>query len=335
MRLLIILLLAVNCATFFWLQHAQSATSESQLVYTPFDPNSPSIVLLDEPEEQAVVKADSQLGDSKPGDGKPDDSKQGDSQSNVSEQQLVDLAQSATQSVEQAVAKPSEKAVESNQLVASVVSSIPQSSTEPERVSVNPSPSKKALNSIASISKDAATKTVSLDFAEDGALCWFVDFDDAGVIQRDSGRQTQLGAISEYFSSLGVQAELVSVKVPKVDKHIIYLPARESSKQALADLKDLLKKGYDAFVFREGEFRNAISLGFYRNRVLAKEMQGKFQDEGLDARLSPWKTYKVDKKLRIVSDEGRGFAKLWGGVENEWQGARREKKYCNSVVAQG
>lgn len=326
MRLLIILLLAVNCATFFWLQHAQSATRESQLVYTPFDPSSPPIVLLNEPEEQVVASADSKLGDSK----------QDDSQSNLSEQQLTDAAQSATQSIEQAVEKAVEKEADSNQLVANLASSISPSNTKPKRESVNPNPSNKAPNSIPNISQQGAAKTVSLDFAEEGALCWFVDFDDAGVIQREAGRQTQLGAISDYFSSLGVQAELVSVKVPKVDKHIIYLPARESSKQALADLKDLLKQGYDAFVFREGEFRNAISLGFYKNRVLAKEMQKKFQDEGLDARLSPWKTYKVDKKLRIVSDEGRGFAKLWGGVENEWQGARREKKYCNSiVVAQG
>lgn len=173
------------------------------------------------------------------------------------------------------------------------------------------------------------------DMSDEKALCWFVDLEEGEAQEESDNRKALLASIGDYFGSLGVSSEIVSVKVPRVQKQVIYLPARESSQQALADLKKLLQDGYDAFVFRQGEFRNAISLGFYSNKTFAKEMLEKFRSEGLDAQLAPWETFDIDPMLRVPDQNPAELSEHWRGVEDQWQGIRREKKYCNSVVAQG
>ncbi len=286
MRLLIILLIAANCATYFWLQTAHSSTRAPSV--SPAFEAAPQIVLL---HEQSAEIADS------------------GSQVEPKEPELP-MQVSAPDRVAKA------------DVPASVKGDAETTHVNSHGNSENPA------------SQVAIRSALPQNF-EDGDLCWFVDLADEQDATLAAQRQQQLDAISNYFYSLGVQSELVSVEVVKVSKHVIYLPARETYKQALTDLKALLKEGYDAFVFREGEFRNAISLGFYSNKNLAEEMREKFQQKGLDAQLSPWRTHSVDPMLRVDDRNTEGLTELWGSMESQWQGARREKKYCNSVVAQG
>ena len=291
MRLLIILLIAANCATYFWLQQTQARVSADYASSLPAYQGYPTIVMLTELSSE--LEAETVLSNT---------SANKSTNAPLNESDVEQIA-------EHAVAVIDHKAGQ----------------TEP-------------LESEATSKQELLTETEVIELAklqlqkpvlEEGDLCWFVDISSSQDQQLLDDRERQLGAISNYFSSLGVYSELVSVKVPRIQKHVIYLPARETAKQAVSDLKELLKDGYDAFVFRQGEFRNAISLGFYGNKTYAEEMLEKFRSQGLDAQLAPWKTFDIDPMLRL---EDRELAEHWQDVEDQWQGARREKKYCNSVV---
>ena len=161
-------------------------------------------------------------------------------------------------------------------------------------------------------------------------LCWFVD----GAPKPRQGAEAEwLNTLAAYLGELGINADIVEVEVPKPLKYVVYLPAAESKSAALARLRSLLADGYDAFVFREGEYRNAISLGFYSQKEIAHRMLDKFRGEGLAVELAPWRTFRTDARLRVDNpSSGKLAGRLWKSVAAEWNGIEREKKYCDAVA---
>jgi len=65
----------------------------------------------------------------------------------------------------------------------------------------------------------------------------------------------------------------------------VLLPAQPSLEAAQARIEELQKRGIDSFVVGTGEYRNAVSLGFFHGRRAAEELEAQIRGLGYDPRL--------------------------------------------------
>lgn len=311
MKLLVIILIAANVATYFWFQQTYSQSAADPLLENSQEYSSDgralaTIRMLHEPEIVEPVLADASSANSvgdefavKPGM-KP---------------AAKQLPPSAKQTLAASAAGKMVSAAQSNE---SAGRTIPDAADS--KVVASQSPALTSLDR-----SDRQTQKLP------NGLCWFLDIEQGG---KPTSKSNGLNEIGEYLGSLGIQSELVEVKIPKPLRYIVYIPAKDSKAEAITELRRLLADGYDAFVFREGKYKNAISLGLYNNKRIAENMLGRFSSEGLDAKLSPWESFRFDSRLRLDGDSsGKLASGLWSALEDRWDGAQREKKYCNAIAS--
>lgn len=296
MRLLIIFLIAANAASFFWIRQTIGSESAATNHGLAQLPNSESAVSITLLRELGNATFDKVPG----ADGtEPTQTSQNTLQSKLSPPD-DDLAAQTLAKVEEEV---------------------------------------DATNSAETISADSeelgdAATPAAFKFDEEplpDGLCWFVD---VAAEPRKNSQPEWLSTLSAYLGELGINADIVDVKVPKPLKYVVYIPPTDSKAASLARLRGLLSDGYDAFVFRDGEYKNGISLGFYSQKEIAYKMLDKFRGEGLAVELAPWRSFKTDTRLRVDNpSSGRLAGGLWNSVEAEWRGIEREKKYCDAVAS--
>jgi hypothetical protein len=65
----------------------------------------------------------------------------------------------------------------------------------------------------------------------------------------------------------------------------VLLPARPSLEAAQAQIDELQQRGIDSFVVGTGEYRNAVSLGFFHGRRAAEELEARIRAQGYNPRL--------------------------------------------------
>jgi len=329
-KLLIIILIAANIATFFWLRqtYPQSVSDRNgplaQSGVASYTGDSlATIRLLDEPKVAASIAGSTVADDAlNPQQLQPNPARTLDAEEAVDGQLAASASViknakeksevSNTASVKHSVTKYATK----NDVIQTAEQNIPVGST-------NNAAQKPSL----ALLESAAEQTQKLP----AGLCWFVDIEQDGKV---AAKSNGLNEIGEYLGSLGIQSELVEVKIPKPLRYIVYLPAKDSNAEAMTELRRLLSDGYDAFVFRDGKYKNAISLGLYNNKRIAENMLSRFSSEGLDAKLSPWESFRYDSRLRLDGDSsGKLASGLWSALEDRWDGAQREKKYCNAIAS--
>ena len=65
----------------------------------------------------------------------------------------------------------------------------------------------------------------------------------------------------------------------------VLLPAQPSLEAAQALIDELQQRGIDSFVVGTGEYRNAVSLGFFHGRRAAEELEQRIRAQGFNPRL--------------------------------------------------
>ncbi len=65
----------------------------------------------------------------------------------------------------------------------------------------------------------------------------------------------------------------------------VLLPAQPSLEAAQALIDELQQRGIDSFVVGTGEYRNAVSLGFFHGRRAAEQLEARIRDQGYNPRL--------------------------------------------------
>jgi hypothetical protein len=86
--------------------------------------------------------------------------------------------------------------------------------------------------------------------------------------------------VREQLKTLAGERVMSFIEVPLSTRHWVIFPALPSPQSAAAKLNELTAAGVqDAFVVKEGAWRNAISLGLYANQEAAgrrvRELEGK------------------------------------------------------------
>lgn len=120
--------------------------------------------------------------------------------------------------------------------------------------------------------------------------------DIAEVVDQDNNDDCALiGSYPEVISArqarltlmeAGIDAKVVLIvkKLPAVSW--VYLPPAASRKEALSTLKQLQDRNVDSFLVAEGEYENAISLGFFSNNESAEAVIRQRKEQGYDARVT-------------------------------------------------
>lgn len=96
-----------------------------------------------------------------------------------------------------------------------------------------------------------------------------------------SARQAKL-----TLQEKGIASDIVEMvkKLPAISW--VYIPPLPDRKAALAVLKELQSKNIDSFLVSEGEYENAISLGFFSNRDSAMEIINERREQGYNAQVT-------------------------------------------------
>lgn len=94
------------------------------------------------------------------------------------------------------------------------------------------------------------------------------------------------------LSTVELAGSIKKELVPGDTIYWVYIEPRSSRKEALALLRELQAKKIDSFVITEGELKNGLSLGFFKQKKSAKRIQNERIKEGYRAKL------KIKQKTR-------------------------------------
>ena len=155
-------------------------------------------------------------------------------------------------------------------------------------------------------------------------LCFLIGpMDDQAAVER-----LQLAMQEE-----GVNTVPRENKIKLAPEYWVYLEPLESRKAAIIRLKELQVRKIDSYLIAQGELRNGISLGLFRNIDSAERMQARRIEQGFDAKIREipktksefWLFSKEEANMRLMGRISRVL-----NVENSDVEARQI--FCKSVA---
>lgn len=129
----------------------------------------------------------------------------------------------------------------------------------------------------------------------------------ATLDEKDRGQCYQVGvfsnqaAIDQWADRLGIDSALLQVQQRNksvITGYLVYYPAETSFKESEKNLKMLRSLGIkEAWLFRKGELKGDISLGMFKTRAKAVELQKEFFSKSIYAAVKP--RYKVPPEFHV------------------------------------
>lgn len=123
---------------------------------------------------------------------------------------------------------------------------------------------------------DIPTLTTLDNGSSDDPQCAFI-----GVFADEDNAQTA----QRRLAALEIQSEVSVVEVPDEPLWWVHLEPASTSADAERRLRQLNERQIDSFLVSQGEFRNAISLGYFRSRDNALTLRDQLQSSDVDAQL--------------------------------------------------
>ncbi|WLD57799.1 SPOR domain-containing protein [Salinispirillum sp. LH 10-3-1] len=103
-------------------------------------------------------------------------------------------------------------------------------------------------------------------------------------IGRFAARQDAVG-VRDRLAGLEITTTVVEAAVPDAPLWWVYIPPFSTTAEAERGLRVLAQANVESFLVSEGEFRNAISLGYFRSRDNAQGLRDRLAAEGQNAML--------------------------------------------------
>lgn len=115
--------------------------------------------------------------------------------------------------------------------------------------------------------------------------------------REDDGRD-----LVSHLKKAGYAAVLKTVVVPEPELAWVYIPSLDDWDESLQVLKRLQRDKVDSFIVgEEGEFKNAISLGYFENTESAEGLQVKLVAAGYDVKIQ--KIERTHDELWVMFDQ--------------------------------
>jgi hypothetical protein len=144
---------------------------------------------------------------------------------------------------------------------------------------------------------------------------------------------------AEYFqerlAALDVLATVQELEVPGEVSYWIYLPPRESRKQAFNEFRELQAKGIDSYVIPKGELANGISFGMFSQPNLAKSRLEDMRSRGYAAELKEVaRTYKEIWAVVAAAEAAKLAPESWLQVMASEDNLERRQNFCPPVASE-
>ncbi|MCW8196843.1 hypothetical protein F6455_18790 [Proteobacteria bacterium 005FR1] len=144
---------------------------------------------------------------------------------------------------------------------------------------------------------------------------------------------------AEYFqerlAALDVLASVQELEVPGEVSYWIYLPPRESRKQAFNEFRELQAKGIDSYVIPKGELANGISFGMFSQPNLAKSRLEDMRSRGYAAELKEvTRTYKEIWAVAAAAEAAKLAPESWLQVMASEDNLERRQNFCPAVASE-
>ncbi len=148
------------------------------------------------------------------------------------------------------------------------------------------------------VARDAPVATTGTDPARDSSPGMITELPAPGPARPTQGRVAicySLGTLQDRLLVERVLGELgaggIEARVRSEERrgdlsgYWVLLPARPTLEAAQGLIDELQQRGIDSFVVGTGEYRNAVSLGFFHGRRAAEELEARIRAEGYNPRL--------------------------------------------------
>lgn len=132
-----------------------------------------------------------------------------------------------------------------------------------------------ALLRPSAVEKVDASETISV-IDKQAELCWAI-----GPI----GDELTKGQLQNRFDAAGIDVEFKALRNKTGEDYWVYLGPYSSKKEALRKLRQLQANQVDSFHISTGDLKNGISLGVFKNRARADQLQRKYISLGYGVKL--------------------------------------------------
>lgn len=129
-------------------------------------------------------------------------------------------------------------------------------------------------------------------------------------------------AVRDRLNGLEIATTVVEVAIPDAPLWWVYIPPFSTAAEAERALRVLAQANMESFLVSEGEFRNAISLGYFRSRDNAQGLRDRLVADGQSASVreiqrttATWWLQAEPKQAGLVSENTvRAVAQSWPDV---------------------
>jgi hypothetical protein len=172
-----------------------------------------------------------------------------------------------------------------------------------------------------SLRGQSAPKDAPLPAAEAEALC----------LEWRGLTRDEFGQVREQLKAMAGERVMSFTEVPLSTRTWVIFPPLPSQQSAAAKLDELVAAGVeDAFVVKDGAWRNAISLGLYANDEAARRRVRELEDKGvLGTRVESLPRKGTDFYFVIRSEDPDALKNL-GGIGQAYPNSRQSRVACPS-----
>jgi len=141
----------------------------------------------------------------------------------------------------------------------------------------------------------------------------------------------EFAKVREQLKAMAGERVMSFTEVPLNTRHWVIFPPLPSPQSAVAKLGELAAAGVqDAFVVKDGAWRNAISLGLYANNEAAQRRVREVEDKGV-----------LGTRVELLPRQGTGFyfvirsedtdtLKSLGGIKQAYPNSQQSRVACRS-----
>jgi len=135
----------------------------------------------------------------------------------------------------------------------------------------------------------------------------------------------------EQLKALVNERVMSFTEVPLNTRHWVIFPPLPSAESAGAKLSELAAAGVlDAFVVRDGVWRNAISLGLYANDEAARRRVREVEDRGVLGTRVELQPRQGTEYYFVIRSEDPDALKSLGGIKQAYPNSQQSRVACPS-----
>lgn len=166
----------------------------------------------------------------------------------------------------------------------------------------------------------------------------------SALLEIDQPLCTMLGPFSkllqaeylvERLAALDLDSAIQDLEIPGDKGYWIYLPPRDSRKQAFNQLRELQAKGIDSYVIPKGELANGISFGMFSRADLARSRLDDMRSQGYAAELREVTRSYRETWVILAPGQGRKLdTETWEQMLADNEDLERRQNFCPPVASE-